>query len=148
MRQSFALRYLEPTVQRSTIWQTCTTLQIKNEMYKYANLGMVMHFVLADWEVMAFSNSSKPPLFLSFLTRLLTAFSLHFSSPSPRFQPSNRFTGDERGINEVIITTSSLQIDTRHTMLLLVKSHTLNSRWKKITKPKQKVSMPIRRVND
>ena len=46
--------------------------------------GIVMHFVLALWEVTAFSSSSKPPLFLSFLTRLFTAFSLHFSSPSPK----------------------------------------------------------------
>ncbi len=64
-----------------------------------------MHLVPADWEVTAFSSSSRPPLFLSFLTKLLTAFSLHFSSPSPRFQPSKRLTGDERGISEVIITS-------------------------------------------
>ncbi len=56
--------------------------------------------------VMAFSSSSSWPVFFSFFTRLLTAFSHHFSSwlfcspppPAPLepladfFQPSRRFT--------------------------------------------------------
>jgi len=82
---------------------------LNDNVSKQAHLGIVIHLVLALCEETAFSSSSKPPLFLSFLTRLLTAFSLHFSSPSPLFQPSNRFTGDESEINEVIITSSSQQ---------------------------------------
>lgn len=61
-------------------------------------LGMVMHLVLGSWLAMAFSSSSRPPDFLSFLTRLRTAFSLHLSSHSPFFQPRSRFTiGGENG---------------------------------------------------
>lgn len=49
---------------------------------------------------MDFSNSSKPPVFLSFLTKDLTAFSVHLSSciPSPFFfKPNKRLTtGDAR----------------------------------------------------
>lgn len=58
-------------------------------------LGMVMHLVLMFCVVMAFSSSSSCPVFLSFFTRLLTAFSHHFSSwpfCSPFFQPSSRLT--------------------------------------------------------
>jgi len=53
-----------------------------------------MHFVLGSLVIIAFSSSSKPPLFFNFLTRLLTAFSDHFSSlsASPFFQPNNFFT--------------------------------------------------------
>ncbi|TNN86946.1 hypothetical protein EYF80_002701 [Liparis tanakae] len=44
---------------------------------------------------MAFSNSSNCPVFFNFFTRLLTAFSHHFSSCpfcSPFFQPRSLFT--------------------------------------------------------
>lgn len=70
-----------------------------------AYLGMVTHLVLQFCVVMAFSSSSSWPVFFSFFTRLLTAFSHHFSSwpfcsppPAPPepladfFQPSRRFT--------------------------------------------------------
>lgn len=71
-----------------------------------AYLGMVTHLVLQFCVVMAFSSSSSWPVFFSFFTRLLTAFSHHFSSwlfcspppPAPLepladfFQPSRRFT--------------------------------------------------------
>lgn len=54
-----------------------------------------MHLVFTFCVVMAFSSSSNCPVFLSFFTKLLTAFSHHFSSCpfcSPFFQPSRRFT--------------------------------------------------------
>lgn len=68
-------------------------------------LGIVMHLVLQLCVVMAFSSSSRPADFLSFLTRLLTAFSLHLSSLSAFFQPSSRLTigGLKLGSIEVII---------------------------------------------
>lgn len=64
-----------------------------------------MHFVLQLCVVMAFSSSSRPLDFLSFLTRLLTAFSLHLSSPSAFFQPNSRLIigGLKLGSMEVII---------------------------------------------
>ena len=75
------------------------------EKKKRAYLGMVMHLVLQLCVVMAFSSSSRPADFLSFFTRLLTAFSLHLSSPSAFFQPSSRLTigGLKLGSIEVII---------------------------------------------
>ena len=59
-----------------------------------AYLGIVIHFVFKSWVVIAFSNSSTPPLFFNFFTRLLTAFSDHLSSfsMSPFFQPKRRLT--------------------------------------------------------
>lgn len=68
-------------------------------------LGIVMHLVLQLCVVMAFSSSSRPADFLSFFTRLLTAFSLHLSSLSAFFQPSSRLTigGLKLGSIEVII---------------------------------------------
>lgn len=51
-----------------------------------------MHLVLQLCVVMAFSSSSRPVDFFNFLTKLLTAFSLHLSSPSAFFQPNNRLT--------------------------------------------------------
>lgn len=64
-----------------------------------------MHLVLQLCVVMAFSSSSRPADFFSFFTRLLTAFSLHLSSLSAFFQPSNRLTigGLKLGNIEVII---------------------------------------------
>lgn len=68
-------------------------------------LGMVTHFVLQFCVVIAFSSSSSWPVFFSFFTKLLTAFSHHFSScpfcsppPAPPgplvdfFQPRSLFT--------------------------------------------------------
>jgi hypothetical protein len=47
-------------------------------------------------ELRAFSRFSRAPFcFLIFLTSWLTAFSDHFSSSSPCFHPSNRFTAGE-----------------------------------------------------
>lgn len=67
-------------------------------------LGIVIHLVLGSWLETDFSSSSKPPVFLSFLTKLLTAFSLHLSSPSAFFQPRRRFTtGSVKGRMDVII---------------------------------------------
>lgn len=77
-------------------------------------LGMVIHLVLASCVVMAFSNSSRPPHFFSFFTRLFTAFSDHLSSlsESPFFQPNRRFTiGGVNGDREFI----SLSLSRTHT---------------------------------
>lgn len=74
-----------------------------NSQRNDTHLGMVMHLVLTFCSVIAFSSSSRPPVFFSFLTKLLTAFSLHFSSPSPFFQLSSRLTtGDANGSIDVI----------------------------------------------
>lgn len=50
-----------------------------------SHLGMVTHFVLLFWVLIAFSSSSSCPVFFSFFTRLFTAFSHHFSSCPPPF---------------------------------------------------------------
>lgn len=43
-----------------------------------------------------FSSASNAPFFFfNFFTRLSTAFSAHFSSSSPCFHPSKRFTAGE-----------------------------------------------------
>ena len=68
-------------------------------------LGILIHLVFWSWLVMAFSNSSSPPPFFSFFTKLLTAFSDHLSSFSfsPFFQPRSLLTtGGVKGIKEVI----------------------------------------------
>jgi len=60
-------------------------------------LGIVMHFVLESWLMIALSSSSKPPIFFSLFTRLLTAFSgqiLSFLSSPPFLSSSNRLTTD------------------------------------------------------
>ena len=64
-----------------------------------------MHLVFESPVVTAFSNSSRPPVFLSFLTKLLTAFSDHLSSfSSPFLQAKSRFTiGGVKGENWVIV---------------------------------------------
>lgn len=69
------------------------------------HLGIVMHFVLGSWVDRAFVNSSNPPVFFSFLTRLFTAFSDHLSSLScsPFFHANKRLTiGGVKGEIEVI----------------------------------------------
>jgi len=58
-----------------------------------SDLGIVTH--LLDWPglLRAFSRSSKAPLFFfSFFTNESTAFSAHFSSSSPCFQPRSLLT--------------------------------------------------------
>jgi len=72
-----------------------------------------MHFVFESCVVIAFSRSSKPPLFFSFFTKLLTAFSDHFSSLSllSFFQPSNRFTiGGVNASIDVVIFSANTQL--------------------------------------
>ena len=57
---------------------------------------MVTHLVTCPGLLRAVSSASIAPLvFFSFLTRASTAFSAHFSSSSPCFQPSRRFTAGE-----------------------------------------------------
>lgn len=74
--------------------------------YPRTHLGMVIHLVLAFWVVMAFSSSSSCPVFFSFFTRLLTAFSHHFSSwlfCSPFFHPKSLFTmGGVKGKIDIV----------------------------------------------
>jgi len=94
-----------PSSDLNEMKQSAINFEIERWAVRRSYLGIVIHLVPGLWEETAFSSSSSPPLFLSFFTRLFTAFSLHFSSPSPRFQPSNRFTGDDSGINEVIIAS-------------------------------------------
>lgn len=59
-------------------------------------LGIVTHLVWLFCVEIAFSSSSKAPLFFNFFTRLLTAFSDHFpsidDSSLPFFHASKRFT--------------------------------------------------------
>lgn len=55
--------------------------------------GIVTHFDGCPGHDRALSNSSMAPLrFFNFFTKLSTAFSAHFSSSSPCFQPSNFLT--------------------------------------------------------
>lgn len=72
-----------------------------------------MHLVLQLCVVMAFSSSSRPVDFFNFFTRLFTAFSLHLSSPSDFFQPSNRLTigGLKLDSIEVMICVTRLTRD-------------------------------------
>ena len=57
------------------------------------DLGRVTHLLATPGLLNAFSKSSKAPFFfLSFFTKLSTAFSAHFSSSSPCFHPSNLLT--------------------------------------------------------
>lgn len=74
--------------------------------------GIVMHLVLMFWVVMAFSSSSSCPVFFSFLTRLFTAFSHHFSSwpfCSPFFHPKSRLTmGGVKGKIDILSWVESL----------------------------------------
>lgn len=56
-------------------------------------LGIVTHLLGCPGQLSAFSNSSIAPFFFfNFLTNESTAFSAHFSSSSPCFQPSSFFT--------------------------------------------------------
>jgi hypothetical protein len=55
--------------------------------------GMVTHLLGWPGQLSACSSDSMAPLvFFNFFTRASTAFSAHFSSSSPCFQPSRRFT--------------------------------------------------------
>lgn len=54
---------------------------------------MVTHLLGWPGQLSAFSSSSIAPFFFfNFFTNESTAFSAHFSSSSPCFQPSSRFT--------------------------------------------------------
>lgn len=69
-------------------------------------LGMVIQRVFGSSVVTAVSSSSRPPDFLSFFTRLLTAFSLHLSSPSPFLKLSSLFTtGGVKGNMDIFSET-------------------------------------------
>lgn len=58
-----------------------------------SDLGMVTHLLGCPGQLRAFSRSSMAPFFFfSFFTSASTAFSAHFSSSSPCFQPSRRLT--------------------------------------------------------
>lgn len=55
--------------------------------------GIVTHLLGCPGQLKAFSSSSKAPFFFfSFLTKESTAFSAHFSSSSPCFQPRSLLT--------------------------------------------------------
>lgn len=84
--------------------------------------------VLQFWVVMAFSSSSSCPVFFSFFTRLLTAFSHHFSSwlfcsppPAPLadfFHPRSLLTtGGVKGKMEdiLVVARRSLERTQTHT---------------------------------
>lgn len=91
-----------------------------------------MHFVWTFCVVMAFSNSSNCPVFFNFFTRLLTAFSHHFSScpfcsppPAPPgplddfFQPSSLFTtGGVNGKMEDILAGQPARLQTTEALPL------------------------------
>lgn len=79
--------------------------------------GIVTHLLGWPGLLKAFSRSSMAPFFFfSFFTSASTAFSAHFSSSSPCFQPSRRFTAglvkEKRLDMEVIV-----QCHTRKTEL-------------------------------
>lgn len=64
-------------------------IKIKQDVcMSLSHLGMVTHFVLLFCVLMAFSSSSSCPVFFSFLTKLFTAFSHHFSSCPPFCSPT------------------------------------------------------------
>lgn len=67
-------------------------------------LGMVTHLLGCPGQLSAFSNSSMAPLvFFSFLTSASTAFSAHFSSSSPCFQPNSFLTAGLVNENRLFI---------------------------------------------
>ena len=80
-----------------------------------------MHLVVGSCVVIAFSNSSKPPVFFNFFTKLFTAFSLHLSSPSPFFHPKSRFTIG--GVNGSIDVIATLNPDSSKNSWLVLKSY-------------------------
>lgn len=65
---------------------------------------MVTHLLGCPGQLSAFSNSSIAPLvFFSFLTSASTAFSAHFSSSSPCFQPNSFLTAGLVNENKLFI---------------------------------------------
>lgn len=83
-------------------------LVIVSQMYTCSRpsrlLGMVTHLLGCPGQLSAFSNSSMAPLdFLSFLTSASTAFSAHFSSSSPCFQPNSFLTAGLVNENRLLI---------------------------------------------
>lgn len=70
-------------------------------------LGIVMHLVDVSCVLIAFFSSSNPPVFFSFFTKLLTAFSDHLSTSelSPFFHPNKVLTiGGVNGERVVILS--------------------------------------------
>lgn len=66
-------------------WDTCSRPS--------RDLGMVTHLLGWPGQLSALSSSSMAPFFFfSFFTKESTAFSAHFSSSSPCFQPSSLLT--------------------------------------------------------
>ena len=77
--------------------------------------GIVTHLLAVPGQLKAFSRSSRAPFFfLSFLTSESTAFSAHFSSSSPCFQPSSRLTAG------LVKEKSELRLDRGELMLLFI----------------------------
>lgn len=65
---------------------------------------MVTHLLGCPGQLSAFSNSSMAPLdFFNFLTSASTAFSAHFSSSSPCFQPNSFLTAGLVNENRLFI---------------------------------------------
>lgn len=65
---------------------------------------MVTHLLGCPGQLSAFSNSSMAPLvFFSFFTSASTAFSAHFSSSSPCFQPNSFLTAGLVNENKLFI---------------------------------------------
>jgi len=68
-----------------------------------SDLASVTHRLGMPGLLSAFSNSSRAPgFFFSFLTNDSTARSAHFSSSSPCFQPSSRFTAGLVNANKLL----------------------------------------------
>lgn len=66
-------------------WDTCSRPS--------RDLGIVTHLLGCPGQLRALSSSSMAPFFFfNFFTKESTAFSAHFSSSSPCFQPSSLFT--------------------------------------------------------
>jgi len=83
---------------------------------------MVTHFEGWPGQESARSSSSMAPLrFFSFFTRLSTAFSAHFSSSSPCFQPSSFLTaGDVKENSEPSVDMALLVFDSTSSVSILL----------------------------
>lgn len=88
------------------IWTHWMGSYLQNENHWTRLLLDVWHSLGCPGQLRALSSSSMAPFFFfSFFTRESTAFSAHFSSSSPCFQPSRRFTAglvkEKRDVMEV-----------------------------------------------
>lgn len=82
--------------------------------------GIVTHFDGIPGADSARSRSSMAPFrFFNFLTKLSTAFSAHFSSSSPCFQPSNFFTAGLVNENKLFKFDIVLLVDSRSSVSIL-----------------------------